>query len=170
MKSINKILMKAKLKNYKKYKERDKRQVLDLNNQVTKYMANASFYRPKFKIINLMTNCWVGGQLLTLWKSLSSFLNKTKMLASELGPLENMKVVENWLSFPEKKIEVIWTSRTPDMGQTLNSVRVVEQIRTSLLLLWFGLENGLVRFLCSHESCRPMSHQVCVKIWDHLDI
>ena len=103
MKSINKILMKAKLKNYKKYKERDKRQVLDLNNQVTKYMANASFYRPKFKIINLMTNCWVGGQLLTLWKSLSSFLNKMKLLASELGPLENMKVVGNWVRFPGKK-------------------------------------------------------------------
>ena len=49
------------------------------------------------------------------------------------------------------------------MGQTLNSVRAVGQIRTSPLLLLFGLENGLVRFLCSHESCRPMSHQVCVR-------
>ena len=66
-------------------------------------MANASFYRPKFGIIDLMTNCWVGGQLLTLWKSLSSCLNKTKMLSSELGPLENMKVVGKWLSFPGKK-------------------------------------------------------------------
>ena len=103
MKSINKKLMKAKLKNYKKYKERNKEHELDLNNQVIKYMANASFYRPKFRIIDLMTNCWVGSQLLTLWKSLSSCLNKTKMLPSELGPLENMKVVGNWLSFPEKK-------------------------------------------------------------------
>ena len=133
-------------------------------------MANASFYRPKFRTIDLMTNCWVGGQLLTWWKSLSSFLNKTKMLPSELGPLENMKVVGNWLSFPGKKMEVIWTSRTPDMGQKLNSVWVVGQIRTSPLLLWFGLENGLVRFLCSHESCRTMSHQVCVKLWGYLDI
>ena len=33
MKSINKILMKAKLKNYKKYKEREQEQVLDLNNE-----------------------------------------------------------------------------------------------------------------------------------------
>ena len=33
MKSINKILMKAKLKNYKKYKERNKEHDLDLNNQ-----------------------------------------------------------------------------------------------------------------------------------------
>ena len=30
-------------------------------------------------------------------------LNKKKMLQSELGPLENMKVVGNWLSFLGKK-------------------------------------------------------------------
>ena len=57
MKSINKKLMKAKLKNYKKYKERNKEHELDLNNQAPKYMANASFYRPKFEIIDLMNNC-----------------------------------------------------------------------------------------------------------------
>ena len=57
MKSINKILMKAKLKNYKKYKEREQEQVLDLNNQAPKCMANASFHRPKFRTIDLMTNC-----------------------------------------------------------------------------------------------------------------
>ena len=34
----------------------------------TKCIANASFYRPKFGIIDLMTNCWVGDQLLTWWK------------------------------------------------------------------------------------------------------
>ena len=33
MKSINKKLMKAKLKNYKKYKEINKEHELDLNNQ-----------------------------------------------------------------------------------------------------------------------------------------
>ena len=32
-----------------------------------KYMANASFYRLKFKTINLMTNYLVGGQPLTWW-------------------------------------------------------------------------------------------------------
>ena len=50
--------MKAKLKNSKKYiyKEREEEQALDLNNQTPKYMANASFYRPKFRIIDLMTN------------------------------------------------------------------------------------------------------------------
>ena len=57
------------------------------------------------------------------------------MLASELGPLEKMKVVGNLLSFPEQKMEVIWTSRTPYMGQTLNSVWAARQIRTSPLLL-----------------------------------
>jgi hypothetical protein len=30
-------------------------------------MANASFYRLKFKTIDLITNYWVGGQLLTWW-------------------------------------------------------------------------------------------------------
>ena len=54
MKSINKILMKAKLKNYKK---NNKEHELDMNNQALKYMANASFYRPKFGIIDLMNNC-----------------------------------------------------------------------------------------------------------------
>ena len=57
MKSINKKLMKAKLKNYKKYKERNKEHELDPNNQAPNCMANASFYRPKFGIIDLMTNC-----------------------------------------------------------------------------------------------------------------
>ena len=49
--------MKAKLKNYKKYNEREQEQVLNLNNQAPKCIANASFYRPKFETINLMTNC-----------------------------------------------------------------------------------------------------------------
>ena len=58
MKSINKILMKAKLKNYKKiYKEREQEQVLDLNIQAPKCMANASFYMLQFGTIDLMTNC-----------------------------------------------------------------------------------------------------------------
>ena len=49
--------MKAKLKNYKKYKERKQEQVLDLNNQALKYMTNVSFYKPKFRIIDLMNDC-----------------------------------------------------------------------------------------------------------------
>ena len=49
--------MKAKLKNYKKYKEREQDQVLDLNYQAPKFMENTSFYRPKFETIDLMTNC-----------------------------------------------------------------------------------------------------------------
>ena len=135
MKSINKILMKAKLKNYKKNIKREQEQVLDLNNQTLKCMENASFYRPKFRTIDLMANCWVGGQLLSWWKSLSSCLNKTSLLTSELEPTILMKVIENCLIFPGNKIEVIWTSRTWDIGLTLNSVWATGHIRTSPLLL-----------------------------------
>ena len=49
--------MKAKLKNYKKNIKREQEQVLHLNNQAPKCMVNASFYRPKFRTIDLMTNC-----------------------------------------------------------------------------------------------------------------
>jgi len=48
--------MKAKLKHYKKYKERKQEHDLDLNTKMLKYMANASFYRPKFRTIDLLTN------------------------------------------------------------------------------------------------------------------
>ena len=48
---------------------------------------------------------------------------------------EKRKQKKNDLAFQEKKMEVIWTSRTPDMGQALNSVRAAGQIRTSPLLL-----------------------------------
>jgi len=75
--------MKVKLKHYKNIKrEREQEQDLDLNNQAPKCMANASFYRLKFGTIDLMANCWVGGQLLTWWQSLSSCLNKTSLLTS----------------------------------------------------------------------------------------
>jgi len=56
MKNINKILMKAKLKHYKNIK-REQEHDLDLKTKMPKYMANASFYRLKFKTIDLMTNC-----------------------------------------------------------------------------------------------------------------
>ena len=42
-------------------------------------------------------------------------------------------------------MEVIWTSRTPDMGQTLNSVRAAGQIQTSLLLC-LDLKTALLDF------------------------
>jgi hypothetical protein len=54
MKSINKRLILKKLKqNIKRDQEHD----LDLKTKMPKYMANASFYRPKFGTIDLMTNC-----------------------------------------------------------------------------------------------------------------
>jgi hypothetical protein len=55
MKGINKILMKAKLKHYKKKREQE--HDLDLKTKISKCMANASFYRPKFRTIDLITNC-----------------------------------------------------------------------------------------------------------------
>ena len=110
------------MKNIKREREREQNQVLDLSNQALKCMANASFYRLKFRTIDLINNCWVGGHILTWWQSLSSCLNKTSLLISELEPSVLMKVLENYLIFPRKKIEVIWTSRTWDMGWTLNNV------------------------------------------------
>jgi hypothetical protein len=58
MKIINKILMRAKLKHYKNIKrEREQEHDLDWKTKMPKCMANASFYRPKFGTIDLMTNC-----------------------------------------------------------------------------------------------------------------
>jgi len=58
MKGINKRLMKAKLKHYKNIKrEREQEHDLDLTTKMLKCMANASFYRPKFRIVDLITNC-----------------------------------------------------------------------------------------------------------------
>jgi len=53
MKGINLILMKAK---HKQYKERKQEHNLDLETKMPKYMENASFYRPKFGTIDLLTN------------------------------------------------------------------------------------------------------------------
>jgi len=50
MKGINKRLIKAKLKHYKNIKrEREQEHDLDLKTKMPKCMANASFYRPKFR-------------------------------------------------------------------------------------------------------------------------
>jgi len=43
-----------------KYKEREKEHDLDLKTKMPKCMAIAFFYRPKFRTIDLITNCWVG--------------------------------------------------------------------------------------------------------------
>jgi len=100
MKSINKRLILTKLKqNIKRDQEHD----LDMKTKMPKYMANASFYRPKFGTIDLMTNCWVGGHILTWWQSLSSCINKTSLLTSEFEQIVLMKVLGNCLSFPTKK-------------------------------------------------------------------
>ena len=56
MKGINNRLMKTKLKHYKNIK-REQEHDLDLENKMPKYMANASFYKPKFGTTDLMTNC-----------------------------------------------------------------------------------------------------------------
>jgi hypothetical protein len=45
-------------------------------------MANTSFYRLKFRTIDLMTDYSVGGHLLTWWQPLSSYLNKMSLLMS----------------------------------------------------------------------------------------
>jgi len=120
--------------------------------KMPKCMANASFYRLKFKTIDLMTNCWVGGHILTWWQSLSSCLNKTSLPMSDFEQIVFMKVLGNCLSFPKKKTnQCIWTSRTRDMDWTLNSVWAVGQILTSLLLLRFGLPNSRI------ESWNPMN-------------
>jgi len=57
IKSINKRLMKVKLKHYKNTKKKKKQEYdLDLKTKMSKCMANASFYRLKFETIDLMTN------------------------------------------------------------------------------------------------------------------
>jgi hypothetical protein len=76
---------------------------LDLNTKMPKHMANASFYRLKFRNIDLMTNCWVGGYILTWWQSLSSCLNNTSLLTSPFEQIIRMKFLGNCLSFPTKQ-------------------------------------------------------------------
>ena len=94
--------MKAKLKHYKNIKREIKSMILIWTTKMPKCMANASFYRPKFEIIDLMTNCWMGGHILTWWQSLSSYLNKTSLITSEFEPALLMKVLGNCLNFPGK--------------------------------------------------------------------
>jgi hypothetical protein len=52
MKSINMVLMKAKLKHYKNIKrEREQEQDFDLNNETLKCMANAFFIGQNLKLL-----------------------------------------------------------------------------------------------------------------------
>ena len=102
MKSINKILMKAKLKHYKNIKREIKNMILIWTTKMSKCMANVSFYRPKFGTIDLMINCWVGGHILTWWQSLSSCLNKTSLITSKFEPHILMKVLGNCHIFSRK--------------------------------------------------------------------
>jgi len=97
--------MKAKLKHYKNIKRESKEHDLDMKTKMPKCMANASFYRPKFRTIDLMTNYWVGGHILTWWQSLSSCLNKMSFITSEFEQIVFIKVLETCLHFPTKKKE-----------------------------------------------------------------
>jgi hypothetical protein len=67
-----------------------------------------------------------------------------------------MKVLGICLRFQQIKNELIWTSRSRDIGLTLNSVWAGEQILTFLLLLQFELKNGCFESWTLHESFRPM--------------
>jgi len=63
MKSMNKRLMKAKLKYYKNIK-REQEHDLDIRTKIAKWMTNAFFYRLKFRTIHLVIDYWCSGQLL----------------------------------------------------------------------------------------------------------
>jgi len=120
-------------------------------------IPNTSFYRSKFRTINLMTNCWVGGYILTWWQSLSSYLNKTSLLTSEFEQIISWKFWEIVSAFQRNKNRRIWTFKTRDMGWTLNNVCAAGQILTSPLLLPFELENDTFKSWTLHKSFRPMS-------------
>ena len=57
MKSINKRLIKAKLKHYKNTKKKKQEYDLDMKTKMPKCMASAFFFRLKFRTIDLITNC-----------------------------------------------------------------------------------------------------------------
>ena len=93
--------------NITKYKEQEQEQEqeqdLDIKTKMPKCMANVFFYRSKFETIDLMTNCWVGGHILTWRQSLSFCLNKMSLLILEFEQIVPMKVIGNCLSFLIKK-------------------------------------------------------------------
>ena len=134
-----------------------------MKNNMTKYMANASFYRLKIRTIDWLTNYLVGGQPLIWFLTLLAgywycWLVKTSLLTSELEPFVPWKLWAIVLAFQQKKPELIWTSRTQDMSWKPNSVRAVGQVPTSPLFLRFELENGRFESWTLHESFRSMSY------------
>ena len=122
MKSINKILMKENLRLTKNIKREEKSRFLIWTTKPQNVWQMPPFIGQNLElliwwlIIEWVTNSWLG------FKSLSSCLNKTSLITSEFEPPVLMKVLGNYLIFPGKTIEVIWTSKTWDMGSTLNSV------------------------------------------------
>jgi hypothetical protein len=68
-------------------------------------MANAFFYRLKFKTINLMTNYWVGDQPLTWWLAInllagqniiSNIRNWTDILHESCGNFSSISNKKKW--------------------------------------------------------------------------
>jgi len=120
---------------------------------MTKYIANAFFYRLRFRTIDWLTKKIVGGQPLIWWLVfdivgywLLILLAGQNIIANiRIWALCFMKAVGNYLSFPtKKKSELIWISRTQDMSWKPNSVWAAEQVSTSPLLLRFELENDKI--------------------------
>jgi len=100
-----------------KYKKRKQEDDFDMKNKMTKYMANASFYRLKFKTINWLTKKIVGGQPLIWWLVIDIVgWPKLSLLTSELKPILPWKLWAIVSAFQQKKPELIWTSRTQIMS------------------------------------------------------
>ena len=129
-------------------------------------MANDSFYRLRCGTIDWLTNYLVGGQPLIWWLVfdivgcwLLTLLAGQNVISNiRIWALCSMQSVGNCLSFPKKKPELIWTSRTQDMSWKLNNVWAVWQVPTSPLLLRFELKNGRIESWTLHESFRSMSY------------
>jgi hypothetical protein len=121
-------------------------------------MANASFYRLIFKTIDLVTNYWVGGQLLTWWLAIDLLAGQNLIVNIRIWIDSPHESCENLSSLSNKKRnELIWTSKTRDIGWTPNSIWVAGQIQTSLLLLRFELDNGSFESWTLHACFRPIS-------------
>jgi len=58
---ISIIKHEIKLEYYKNTNKESKIMDLDLKIKTSKYMTNASFYRLKYKTINIVANYWFGG-------------------------------------------------------------------------------------------------------------
>ena len=135
-------------------------------------MANASFYRLKFRTFDWLTNYLVGGQPLIWWLVFDivgcwlltllvgywyCWLAKTSLLTSKFESFILWKLWTIFLDFQQKKPELIWTTRTQDMNWKSNSVWAAWQIPTSMLLLKFELENGRIDSWTPHENFKSMS-------------